>query len=80
MKTKMQEVKTMKNLKIILVTFCSTFFVLILITGFVIVENNTRKIMLGDYEPIVTCEYEKNKLRKVKFHLMGKDLEIKNPC
>ena len=65
-----------KNGKSFIMSMISTFFLLILFSGLVIVEKNTRKIAFGDSSPFFACEYEKDKLKGVNLHFMGKGFRI----
>ncbi len=59
--------------------FCAligTSLFIVLLTGFVIAEKNTRYIAFGDNSPLITYEYKNFKLYFLKIHFMGKDYII----
>ncbi len=51
----------------------STFFVLVLITGFTVVEKNARAVIFEDNPPFFVCRQKNFRPELIKIHFMGKD-------
>lgn len=67
--------KDVISLKYFLVSMGSTFLVLSLFCGFVIVEKNIRYIAFGENIPFLTYNISENDI-SVKTHFMGKDINF----
>ena len=68
-----------KNTRYFISAMISTLLLLILFSGFVIVEKNTRYIAFGDTAPFFVYEHSGIKPLFLKIHFMGKDMEISFP-
>ncbi len=63
------------NLKYFLVSMGSTFLILSLFCGFVVVEKNIRYVAFGENIPFLTYNINEENIC-VKAHFMGKDINF----
>lgn len=64
------------SIKTILYSAISTLLILILLSGFVVAEKNTRKIGFADNEPWFIYKDNVENEHYVRFRFMGKDYTI----
>ena len=67
--------KDIINLKYFLVSMGSTFLILSLFCGFVVVEKNIRYVAFGENIPFLTYNINEENIC-VKAHFMGKDIDF----
>ena len=59
------------------ISLISTSLILILLSGFIIVEKNTRHIAFGDCTPFMQYEINSKKLEYFSIHFMGNNYNIR---
>ena len=62
-----------KGFTIYLLTSISTGYILLLISGLLIVEKNSNKIIEEKNTPFLIYEHENLKPKSISLHFMGKD-------
>ncbi len=63
--------------KYFFVSMLSTFLILLLLSGFVIVEKNIRHIAFGDNSTFMKYEFKQDNLIYISIHFMGNDYCIR---
>jgi Ni,Fe-hydrogenase I cytochrome b subunit len=59
--------------------FLFLFLICLFLTGFVVVDQNTRLISFGDEKPTFSISVEKSEEHKIKISFLGKEYDISIP-